>query len=207
MPKIRSSLARRRYEAKRDQRNKRKQKNRYYWLYDKAAKRIKPQAKFKPWQPYRYRAQILKAMGFASYQQYLKSPLWEYIRAKVFKKQRTCQVCHSVPATQIHHGLYTLRNMAGESTNQLWAICKECHEKIEFNESGNKVSNAEAEIRRQWFASRPKKKWKCGVVGQSLRKVKHHPPITIPPTAWKKQTKQNNAKKPLTVPATKHAAT
>ena len=67
-------------------------------------------------------------MGFASYGEYLKSPLWADVRWRVYAaKGRMCLVCKERRATQIHHRQYDIETLKGETLNYLVPICRQCH--------------------------------------------------------------------------------
>ncbi len=85
----------------------------------------------------------LSKMGYTSYQQYLRSPLWKSIREKKIKGDPCCYGCGR-PAQQIHHSTYSLRVLIGEDSVGLWSVCKNCHFTIEFTKDGYKRSPKEA---------------------------------------------------------------
>lgn len=89
---------------------------------------------------YAQRDAVLLQMGFANYQEYLASPLWARIRARVMKACDGLCICGK-EATEIHHRSYKRRYMEGKGkiNSFLTAICRECHDFIEFDEAGNKV--------------------------------------------------------------------
>lgn len=71
----------------------------------------------------------LAELGFTSYRDYCKSPLWAGIRSRVFDlKGRTCLKCLKAKATQIHHERYELEVMRGLDLSPLVPICGPCHE-------------------------------------------------------------------------------
>lgn len=71
----------------------------------------------------------LRLLGFMSYADYLKSPLWAGIRQKVYEqKGRICLDCKSHRATQIHHRQYGLETLKGETLNYLVPVCRACHQ-------------------------------------------------------------------------------
>ena len=79
-----------------------------------------------------------KSLGFASYSDYLKSDLWKGIRARVLKcANGRCCCCNAI-AFEVHHDVYSEENLSGRSLNGLFAICRKCHQTIEFTESGRK---------------------------------------------------------------------
>jgi hypothetical protein len=70
----------------------------------------------------------LQAIGFGSYTDYLKSPLWASIRSRVYaSKGRMCLGCKTRRATQIHHRQYDLDTLKGDTLNYLIPICRQCH--------------------------------------------------------------------------------
>ena len=77
----------------------------------------------------------LKAIGFNSYKEYLKSDLWKSIRENVFDvKGKMCAAkdC-TAPATQIHHTRYKMEELGGRNLRHLHPLCRDCHYKIEFD--------------------------------------------------------------------------
>lgn len=81
-----------------------------------------------------------------SYQEYLKSDLWREQRARVMRRDRNkCQCCGG-PATQVHHIGYTKRMLRGQGTYFLIAVCRPCHEFLEFDD-GQKVNIKAAKYR------------------------------------------------------------
>lgn len=86
---------------------------------------------------YGKRNQILKRVGFKNYQDYLASDLWAKIRARQLRKHVSCFICRD-PATQVHHGKYTLLNLLGHSERDLFSVCCDCHRRIEFEITGEK---------------------------------------------------------------------
>ena len=84
------------------------------------------------------RDQIVTSMGFKDYADYLKSDLWKRTRRRVFARSKgKCFICKS-KATEVHHRFYSKRSLGGFSIRKLSAICRECHQAIEF-ENGRKV--------------------------------------------------------------------
>ena len=81
--------------------------------------------------PYAYRDDNLRALGFASYSAYLNSELWAAIRAKVLESQPICFKCAKKKATQVHHRCYDKATMRGENLNSLTALCGACHRRAE----------------------------------------------------------------------------
>jgi hypothetical protein len=93
-------------------------------------------------QAYRRRNKVLAGLGFASYEDYLASPLWAEIRErKLAAEGRRCFACGKV-ATQVHHGDYereTLRPIFHPLQREydswsdwldmadLYAVCEPCH--------------------------------------------------------------------------------
>jgi|10_taG_2_1085330.scaffolds.fasta_scaffold17498_2 hypothetical protein len=80
-----------------------------------------------------------KKLGFNTYNEYLKSDLWIGIRSKVLKNAGyKCKVCEH-KATVVHHKCYFLPVMEGKRISSLIALCSSCHNKIEFDDEGNKI--------------------------------------------------------------------
>lgn len=81
---------------------------------------------------YSERDLILRAMGYPSYRDYLKSSLWAGIRSVVLKnKSWRCQCCPD-KATQVHHQKYDEQTMKGEDLRNLVPLCRKCHKRVEF---------------------------------------------------------------------------
>ncbi len=87
---------------------------------------------------YRTRAKSLFDLGFASYDDYLRSGLWQSVKVKVFfAKGKTCVGCYKNAVT-VHHRNYSMETMVGLSLKMLEPICAKCHNKIERNPDGSK---------------------------------------------------------------------
>lgn len=120
---------------------------------------------------YAHRDQILSELGYSSYSAYLASPLWESIRAAVFKRSgRRCYCCSRV-GHQIHHRSYTYSQLSGESTDTMAPIYRKCHEKVEFD-GDRKVTLEEANVRFEELRSR-RKGW-CRRCKKNAAKKKQH---------------------------------
>ena len=103
---------------------------------------------------YEKRDQVLKVMGFKSYDEYLASPLWKKIRAKAYARCGTCRLCPA-KADNIHHASYEYKVLRGVSPQKLIPLCRSCHEGIEFDDRGSKRPFHEV----------------CRVLNSSLRKL------------------------------------
>lgn len=69
----------------------------------------------------------LGALGFDSYDAYLRSPEWKALRRRVGTAVKWTCPCGAV-ATQIHHRTYA--RIGREKLSDLEAVCKGCHSKI-----------------------------------------------------------------------------
>lgn len=86
----------------------------------------------------------LRTLGFLSYRQYVKSKFYNDIRLRVFKeKGRWCLTCPNT-ANEIHHNRYNLADLSGRTLEFLVPICRPCHDCIEHDEYGKKVSVSQA---------------------------------------------------------------
>lgn len=95
---------------------------------------------------YRSRDENLRAIGFRSYDDYLDSRLWQWIRQRVFaKKGSHCTKCGK-DATQVHHSRYSVNALTGATLGNMWPICVDCHKEIEFDKNGRKRSLHEANV-------------------------------------------------------------
>jgi hypothetical protein len=115
---------------------------------ERATKRRPAQKRKKrkgPVRSYSGRAEVLRAMGFSSYRDYLASALWKRIRARVLRLHPFCYMCGKA-AQQVHHKSYDEKTMRGRSLRQLLSVCRSCHVAIEL-EDGAKVPMAETKDR------------------------------------------------------------
>ena len=83
---------------------------------------------------YRERNRIIRAMGFADYKAYLRSPLWASIRARKLAAEPDCFAC-GAHATQVHHAKYRKNDLQGRCLDFLFAVCSACHGRFEFRDS------------------------------------------------------------------------
>jgi len=88
---------------------------------------------------YDKRDSVLRAMGFSSYQTYLKSGLWRGIRRTVLAARPTCECC-GARAIQCHHLDYSRRVLSGRDLDGILACCRACHHAIEFDRQHRKRS-------------------------------------------------------------------
>ncbi len=88
---------------------------------------------------YHIRNRILLRMGYRTYKDYLKSPLWSSIRLRVLNRDgRKCKLC-GCRANLVHHQRYSPGTLKGDSIKDLLSLCQPCHKEHEFDESGRKV--------------------------------------------------------------------
>jgi hypothetical protein len=59
------------------------------------------------------------------YENYLASPQWRQVRAKVIDRDVVCQGCRGCPPTQVHHLTYV--RVGCELLTDLVALCDRCH--------------------------------------------------------------------------------
>jgi hypothetical protein len=88
------------------------------------------------------RKQILKDIGFKSYQQYLSSPLWKTIRKHIWK--RDCGICRACPnkAKCIHHMSYSNYTFQGMAPHLLVCLCDKHHKQV------HKIPEGKVELKR-----------------------------------------------------------
>ena len=105
---------------------------------------------------YRERNFNIRAMGFGSYADYLKSDLWLGIRSQKLKINPTCEVCDRRRASQVHHMKYRKKDLEGRDLRWLVSICNSCHYSIEFTDGVKitpKMANTKLKIRRRKLAN------------------------------------------------------
>lgn len=76
------------------------------------------------------RNRILSDLGYNSYAEYLKSPVWQRLHDAMLNSRPQCECCLS-PATQVHHRRYTVDSLT-KVTCDLVPLCRYCHMHIEF---------------------------------------------------------------------------
>ena len=104
--------------------------------------------------PYAYRNDNLRQLGFQSYASYLKSPLWAEIRGRVLLRANgECERCRK-PATQVHHRAYDPATLRGESIHALTAVCSHCHQKAEMGQKPQPVERGTEAYTRMERANR-----------------------------------------------------
>jgi hypothetical protein len=104
---------------------------------------------------YKGRAFWLSQLGFASYAEYLASPLWQAVRAKVMRKSKGRCCCCRGWATQVHHSRYHKNDLTGKNTKFLHAVCDTCHHSAEFTwRSGKKTDVRQANSRLAFMAAK-----------------------------------------------------
>jgi hypothetical protein len=95
---------------------------------------------------YDRRKEVLLAMGFQSYREYLASGLWVRTREKQLSSQPWCTGCGR-KASQVHHLCYDKATMQGRRPSGLVSVCGRCHMTSEFDSIGTKLSIDEANKR------------------------------------------------------------
>lgn len=81
---------------------------------------------------------LLFHLGYATYIEYLASPLWAEIRRRVWiERGNRCTLCPSHART-LHHIWYHLSILLGLDTTYIVPLCEKCHVEIEFKANGKK---------------------------------------------------------------------
>lgn len=80
---------------------------------------------------------MVALLGFSSYEEYLNSDLWAWIRSQLMLDSRStsCRVCQSTSGLCWHHRDYSVAILAGNfsSTNdRIVRLCGDCHRAIHF---------------------------------------------------------------------------
>jgi 5-methylcytosine-specific restriction endonuclease McrA len=86
------------------------------------------------WQPKRKRKRKRKKKicdpKNLPYQEFLLSPYWQIVRAKVLERDKnTCQECGSTRRVVPHHYHYAYKGRELEHLDCLITLCKDCHTK------------------------------------------------------------------------------
>lgn len=82
---------------------------------------------------YERRDRNVRKIGFATYADYLASPLWARIRREAMERSgRRCECCGQ-PAVQVHHRSYAVACLLGQRPQWLTPICDACHGRGEWN--------------------------------------------------------------------------
>lgn len=91
--------------------------------------------------PYAYRNDNLRALGFKSYASYLRSPLWQSIRQRVIARDGGCCACCLKLARkpQVHHRAYDSATLRGDDINSLTLSCARCHRRAERPDDLNRA--------------------------------------------------------------------
>ena len=80
---------------------------------------------------YDYSNECAKALGYRSYDEYLRSEHWQKLRKKILASaKKRCQRCGLPAVLQVHHKTYD--NMGHERDDDLLAVCRECHDTIHW---------------------------------------------------------------------------
>lgn len=104
---------------------------------------------------YQGRAYWLASLGFASYAEYLASPLWQAARAKAMRRAKGQCCCCGGRASQVHHSRYHKNDLLGKTTKYLHAICGTCHHAAEFQwRTGKKGNVIQANSKLQYMTQK-----------------------------------------------------
>lgn len=76
----------------------------------------------------------LRLMGFESYEEYLESDLWNWIRSRILiSVADKCECCLTTTGLSLHHRNYSLPVLCGNFSNvhhKIVRVCSECHRAI-----------------------------------------------------------------------------
>lgn len=146
-------------------------------------KKVKP--KKKKHKCYVDRNENLSELGYAGYQDYLKSDDWKAIRARKLATDPNCMTCGST-AAQVHHISYHPEVLLGLRDVLLVCLCDKCHEEIEVTGEGAKRTLREAnEVLFSKALAKGRHKW----VNSVVRVLTAGPPKPKPQKQQKKQRK------------------
>jgi 5-methylcytosine-specific restriction endonuclease McrA len=101
----------------------------------------------------RQRNCLLKVAGYGSYAASLQSPLWASKREQVIREAHgRCKICGQ-PATQVHHRVYSERNLLRYILKRLGALCGRCHYRTEIDRGETNSlgrANHKLMLKRKW---------------------------------------------------------
>src|SRR3990167_4157077 len=123
-------------------------------------------------QTYASRNKTLRLLGFANYDQYLNSSLWDAIKESTLRRNPKCQ-CKGCDkeAEVVHHLGYGRETLLGNKLSALVSLCRKHHYIIEHDKNGNKRTLNGAAARSMQLICRVRKpKIKCKGCGCKPRK-------------------------------------
>jgi hypothetical protein len=83
---------------------------------------------------YEERNEILKSLGFYSYQEYIDSDLWSIIRKEILSRDACfCRICGK-RGYEVHHFTYSKDILLGKRPEALITLCRDCHQHLEYDE-------------------------------------------------------------------------
>jgi len=91
----------------------------------------------------------LRALGFATYREYLASAHWAQVRAQFFARtiKRCCRVCGCIERLALHHRTY--RRLGREQMGDLILLCGDCHREVHSLPGQSLWINTEYLIRKR----------------------------------------------------------
>ena len=80
-------------------------------------------------------------LGHKSYNDYLKTSLWQTIRTRVLERdQHACRDCGLMgEQLHVHHRAYTVEVLEGHDDTRLITVCKSCHDKRHHHLFGDDI--------------------------------------------------------------------
>ena len=87
---------------------------------------------------------LVRSLGFDGFDEYLASPLFASVRARVFGERGEACVRCSNPATEVHFARHTRATLSGRSLDDLYPVCRDCSAKSQVRPDGSKTTLAEA---------------------------------------------------------------
>lgn len=88
--------------------------------------------------------ELVRSLGFERFDEYLASPLFAAVRARVFEERGEACVRCSNPATEVHFAKHTRATLSGRSLDDLYPVCRDCSAKSKARPDGSKTTLAEA---------------------------------------------------------------
>lgn len=79
------------------------------------------------------RDEVLRTLGYASYDDYLAGDLWKSLRRRVFERDHyLCRLCDR-GGYVVYYLSYSMKVLGGHDLGCLTTLCHKCHDVVEFS--------------------------------------------------------------------------